>query len=173
MPDQAPLFVTQILTPKKRPDLLRRPRLVDFIHDHIDRKLILISASAGYGKTSLLIDYVHDTDLPVCWLSVTQSARDPRVFLEYLIAAISHHFPQFGHDSLRLLQSPDSTADLSLFVGSLVNEIYETIPDYFVVAIDDYHLVDRTAAVDQVIVCLLYTSPSPRDRTRSRMPSSA
>ncbi|OQB26866.1 MAG: Serine/threonine-protein kinase PknK [Chloroflexi bacterium ADurb.Bin180] len=159
MPDQAPLFVTQILTPKKRPDLLRRPRLVDFIHDHIDRKLILISASAGYGKTSLLIDYVHDTDLPVCWLSVTQSARDPRVFLEYLIAAISHHFPQFGHDSLRLLQSPDSTADLSLFVGSLVNEIYETIPDYFVVAIDDYHLVDSSRSVNQVVDTLVQHLP--------------
>jgi len=159
MPDQAPLLVTQILTPKKRPDLLRRPRLVDFIHDHIDRKLILISASAGYGKTSLLIDYVHDTDVPVCWLSVTQSARDPRVFLEFLIAAINHHFPQFGHDSLRLLQSHDTSADLSLFVGSLVNEIYETIPDYFVVVIDDYHLVDSSRSVNQLVDTLVQHLP--------------
>lgn len=60
----SPVIITQILTPKKRPDLLHRPRLVDFIHEHIDRKLLLISASAGYGKTSLLVDYVYDTDLP-------------------------------------------------------------------------------------------------------------
>ncbi len=159
MPDLSPLFVTQILTPKKRPDLLRRPRLVDFIHEHIDRKLILISASAGYGKTSLLVDYVHDTDLPVCWLSVVAAARDPRVFLEYLITAINHHFPQFGQNSLGLLQSSETMSDPSLFVGTLVNEIYETIPDYFVVAIDDYHLVDSSRSLNQVVDTLVQHLP--------------
>jgi len=159
MADSSPLIITQILTPKKRPDLLHRPRLVDFIHEHIDRKLLLISASAGYGKTSLLIDYAHDTDLPVCWLSVVESARDPRVFLDHLIAAINHHFPKFGETSRRLLQSSDRLSDVTGLVGALVNEIYETIPDYFVVAIDDYHLVDSSRAVNQVVDALVQHLP--------------
>nr|MBC7244864.1 tetratricopeptide repeat protein [Chloroflexota bacterium] len=159
MVSSSPLIVTQILTPKKRPDLLHRPRLVDFIHEHIDRKLLLISASAGYGKTSLLIDYAHDTDLPVCWLSIVESARDPRVFLDYLIAAINHHFPGFGENSRNLLQSSETLSDPTLFVGTLVNEIYEKIPDYFVVIIDDYHLVDESRAVNHIVDALIQHLP--------------
>jgi LuxR family maltose regulon positive regulatory protein len=155
----SPLIVTQILTPKKRADLLRRPRLVDFIHEHIDRKLTLVSASAGYGKTSLLVDYVHDTDLPVCWLSLVESARDPRVFLDYLIAAINHHFPQFGRNSRGLLYSNERLTDPTLFIGTLVNEIHETIPDYFVVVIDDYHQVDSSRAVNHIMDTLVQHLP--------------
>jgi len=155
----SPLIITHILTPKKRPDLLHRPRLVDFIHEHIDRKLLLISASAGYGKTSLLIDYVYDTDLPVCWLSLVEAARDPRVFLDYLIAAITQHFPNFGQSSRRLLQAGETISDLTLFIGTLVNEIYETIPDYFVVVIDDYHLVDSSRAVNLMLDTLIQHLP--------------
>ncbi len=159
MVNTSPLIITQILTPKKRPDLLHRPRLVDFIHEHIDRKLLLISAAAGYGKTSLLIDYAHDTDLPVCWLSMVESARDPRVFLDYLIAAIQHHFPAFGENSRTLLQASDTFSDPTLFVGTLVNEIYEEIPDYFVVVIDDYHLVDESRVVNQIMDTLIQHLP--------------
>ncbi len=153
------LIITQILTPRKRANLLHRPRLVDFVHEHIDRKLLLISAAAGYGKTSLLIDYAYDTDLPVCWLSIVESARDPRVFLDYLIAAISQHFPKFGQSSRRLLQAGEELSDPTLLVGSLVNEIYETIPDYFVVVIDDYHLVDNSRAVNLMLDALVQHLP--------------
>jgi len=155
----SPVIITQILTPQKRPDLLHRPRLVDFIHEHIERKLLLISASAGYGKTSLLVDYAHDTDLPVCWLSVVESARDPRVFLDYLIATINLHFPRFGQTSRRVLQGTETLADPTLFVGTLVNEIYETIPDYFVVVVDDLHLVDSSRAVNVLLDTLVQHLP--------------
>ena len=155
----SPLIITQILAPKRRPNLLHRPRLVDFIHGHIDRKLLLVSASAGYGKTSLLIDYAHDTDLPVCWLSVTESARDPRVFLDHLIASINHHFPEFGQRSRTLLQTGETLSDPTLFVGTLVNEIFETIPDYFVIVIDDYHIVDSSQAVNLVLDTLIQHLP--------------
>ena len=155
----SPLIITQVLTPRKRADLLHRPRLVDFIHENIDRKLLLISASAGYGKTSLLTDYANDTDLPVCWVSMMESASDPRVFLDYLIAAISQHFPKFGQTSRRLLQSSEVLSDLTLFVGTLVNEIYETIPDYFIVVIDDYHIVDHSHAVNLVMDVLIQHLP--------------
>jgi ATP/maltotriose-dependent transcriptional regulator MalT/two-component SAPR family response regulator len=155
----SPLIITQIVTPRKRPDLLHRRRLVDFLHEHIDRKLLLVSASAGYGKTSLLIDYAHDTDLPVCWLSLVEPARDPRVFLEYLIASMHHHFPEFGERSKALLRGSEVLTDPTPFVGTLVNEIYETIPDYFVVAIDDYHLVDGSHVVNLMVDTLVQHLP--------------
>ena len=159
MATPSPLIITQILTPKKRADLLRRQRLVDFVHENIDRKLLIISASAGYGKTSLLTDYAHDTDLPVCWLTLVESASDPRVFLDYLIASINNHFPAFGQTSRRLLQSGVDLSDIAPLVGTVVNEICETIPDYFVVVIDDYHLVDNSAAVNRTVDALAQHAP--------------
>ena len=74
-------------------DLLSRRRLVDLIHAYLDRKLILISAAAGYGKTTLLIDFAHDTELPVCWYSLDPFDADLHIFLEHLIAAIAQRFP--------------------------------------------------------------------------------
>ena len=159
MASPSPLIITQILTPKKRADLLHRQRLVDFIHEHIDRKLLLVSASAGYGKTSLLTDFAYDTDLPVCWLSAVEAASDPRVFLDYLIASISHHFPQFGRTSRELLQSSEVLSDAAPIVGTLVNEVYERIPDYFVVVIDDYHLVGDSQPINLLMDSLVQHLP--------------
>lgn len=154
------IIITKILLPQKRDDLLRRQRLVDFIHEHIDRKLILISASAGYGKTALLIDYAHDTDLPVCWYSLDKADQDPRIFMEYLVASIRQRFPHFGQRTQALLQTGEGlTQEMETIVGVLVNEIYEAIPQYFVVVLDDYHFVDDSEAVNTLLDTLLHYLP--------------
>lgn len=155
-----PLILTKIVPPKRRADLLHRPRLVDFIHQHIDRKLILLCASAGYGKTSLLIDYANDTDLPVCWYSLDPSDRDPRLFLEYLVAALQRQFPQFGQAIRSQLQNRDIDArQITSLAGTLVNTIYETIPDYFVLVLDDYHLVDESEPINAFLDLFLRYLP--------------
>ena len=124
--------MTKIRVPRRRHDLLPRRRLVNFIHAHLERKLILISAPAGYGKTSLLTDFSHDTDLPVCWYTLDEFDRDLHVFLEHLIAAIAHRFPAFGKRSLNFLRATaDPGANLYPLVATLVQEIYDTIPEYF------------------------------------------
>ncbi len=154
----ASLIITKVLIPKLPPDLLRRPRLVDFIHAHIERKLILISASAGYGKTALLIDYAHDTDLPVCWYSLDAADGDPRLFLEYLIASIRQRFPDFGDYTLAVLR--ESADDhLEPTVNALINEIQERIHDYFVIVLDDYQEVEDSQPVNAIVDRLLQYSP--------------
>ena len=102
--DTPPLVMTKIQVPRRRPDLLSRRRLVDFVHAHLDRKLILISAPAGYGKTALLTDFAHDTELPVCWYTLDPFDRDLRVFLEHMVAAIALRFPAFGERSRAFLR---------------------------------------------------------------------
>jgi LuxR family maltose regulon positive regulatory protein len=138
-----PLVMTKIRIPRRRPELLSRRRLADFIHAHLDCKLILISAPAGYGKTSLLTDFAYETDLPVCWYTLDPFDRDLRVFLEHLIAAIARQFPAFGERSRLLLQeTSDPKHNLQPIVATLVREIYDTIPEYFVLILDDYHTVE-------------------------------
>ncbi len=150
---------TKILVPRRRRNLLHRARLVDFIHEHIDRKLILISASAGYGKTSLLMDFAHDTELPVCWYSLDEWDRDPRVFLEYLVASIRERFPHFGDRTLGGLRGGVHGEGLRSIVGTLVNEIHEVVPEYFALVIDDYHLVSDSKDVTSLFSFFLRRLP--------------
>jgi LuxR family maltose regulon positive regulatory protein len=159
MSAETSIIRTKVLVPGKRRDLLHRARLVDFVHEHIDRKLILIAASAGYGKTSLLTDYAHDTDLPICWYSLDEWDRDPRVFLEYLVASIRERFPEFGARALAALNEGIRAEGPRSVAGTLVNEIYESIPDYFALVIDDFHLISDSREVTSLFSFLLRRLP--------------
>ncbi len=156
---ESPRAITKILLPTKRVNLLRRPRLIDFLHEHIQRKLLLVSASAGYGKTSLLIDFAHDTPLPVCWYSLDASDSDPKIFLEYLITSLCRQFPDFGARTLGLLSDTAMIQQMEVIVGTLVTEIHETIPGYFVLILDDYHTVEESDAINRLLDTLLRLLP--------------
>jgi len=161
MAASSPLIITtKILLPRESPDLLRRPRLIDFLHANIERKLILISAPAGYGKTSLLTDFAHDTELAVCWYSLDSFDRDPSVFLCHLIAAVQRAYPQFGSDVSAFLHSiADLKEDMYPLVATLVNEIYEKIPEYFVLILDDYHCLDDRDDINEFLAHFLRYMP--------------
>ena len=156
---ESPRAITKILLPSKRANLLHRPRLVDFLHEHIERKLLLVSASAGYGKTSLLIDFAYDTPLPVCWYSLDASDSDPKMFFEYLLASLRRQFPGFGARTLSLLSDPAILRDIDVVVGTLVTEIYETIPGYFVLILDDYQSVEESDTINQIVDSFLRLLP--------------
>lgn len=146
------LIVTKILLPKRGPGLLHRARLVNFLHANIDRKLILISAPAGYGKTSLLIDFAHDTDLPVCWYSLDKFDQDSRIFLEHFIGAVRQRYPNFGQRSSALLRGmTDLHRSMYSLVATLVDEIYEQIPEYFVLILDDYQFLDGQEDISEFL----------------------
>jgi len=160
MPDASSLVLTKVLLPSKQPNLLRRQRLVDFIHEHINRKLVLVSASAGYGKTSLVVDFAHDElSFSVCWYSVDEADRDLVSFLEYLIVSIRQHFPDFGRRTESALSTNGTGGDrVEGLLGALVNDIHD-VPDYFAVAIDDYHFLDGSREVNALMGKLLRYLP--------------
>lgn len=172
----SPLVKTKVVLPTKPSMLLHRPRLVDFIHEHIDRKLILVSAAAGYGKTSLLVDFAYDTDVPVCWYSLDPSDADVRIFLEHLAASIARRFPQINQGPLGALlrgqmEAPDPQGLLTL----LVNEVQDSIAEYFVLVLDDYHFADASDDVKLAVEWLLDHSPDNccfllSSRTMPRLP---
>lgn len=155
-----PLIHTKIKTPRRRQNLLHRQRLVDFIHDNIHHKLILIAAGAGYGKTTLLIDYAHDTDLPVCWYSLDANDAHPLIFLEYLVASIRSRFPHFGESILQALRDHSGPVEaVEPFVRLLIYEIEEQIHQYFAIVLDDYHEVIENESVNALIDGLLRYLP--------------
>src|SRR5512142_2201649 len=99
-----PISKTKIVLPKRRIDLLSRARLLEILYERLDRKLIIISAAAGYGKTSLLIDLAYHSDWPFCWLALDPLDREPQRLIACMIAALAERFPGFGSRSRTLLR---------------------------------------------------------------------
>jgi LuxR family maltose regulon positive regulatory protein len=150
---EIPISRTKITVPERRADLLSRTRLLALIYQLLDKKLALISAPAGYGKTSALIDFSHQSDLPICWLSLDTLDRDPQRFIGYFIAALSHRFPNFGGQVEVLLTEITSfkPKHMERLVVTLVNDLYEHAREHFVVILDDYHLVDYVEEIQHFI----------------------
>jgi len=152
MSKDIPVTRTRIIPPRRRGDLLTRNRLLEILSDLLEKKLSIIAAPAGYGKTSLLVDFANSIEYPVCWYTIDSIDRDLYRFLTYFIASIQAKFPEFGHHALASLQnaSPENL-NIEHLTATIVNDAFETISEHFVIVLDDYHLVNGTPAVEQFI----------------------
>jgi LuxR family maltose regulon positive regulatory protein len=147
-PISIPISKTKIIVPPRRPELLSRPRLLESLTGLLDNKLVLLSAPAGYGKTSLLIDLAQNAQMTVCWLSLDLLDRDPQRFIAYLIASLAMRFPGIGETSrLQLNQLKSMEQDAESLLITLTNELYEQTENDFLLILDDYHLVDDVPAI--------------------------
>lgn len=147
-----PISKTKIIVPHRRPELLCRTRLLEGLKALLDNKLLLLSAPAGYGKTSLLIDLASNLEMPVCWLALDLLDRDPQRFLAYLIASLAERFPDVGETSrhqLNRLQSIEQDAEDILVM--LTNELYDHVENNFLFIIDDFHLLDDVPVISNLL----------------------
>jgi LuxR family maltose regulon positive regulatory protein len=140
------LLTTKFYIPPTRPELVARPRLIDRLNAGLGqnggftRKLTLISAPAGFGKTTLLSEWVGHCDQPVAWVSLDEGDNEPVRFLAYFIAALQTIDLSIGETALAVLQSPQPPP-FEAILPSLINDI-ATIPEDFALVLDDYHLID-------------------------------
>lgn len=149
---KTPATKTKFLIPRRRPDLISRSRLLDLLADILDYRITLIAAPAGYGKTSLLVDFAHKITYPICWYALDSLDVDLSRFIFHFISAIQHNFPIFGENSFAVLQSSQQTGlDLANLVTTLVNDIYENISEHFAIVLDDYHLIDSNDDINQFV----------------------
>lgn len=147
-----PVTRTKILIPRRRAELVTRPRLMDTLYELLDNKLVLIAAPAGYGKTSLLIDFISQSELPFCWYSLDTLDREPQRFIAHFIASIHQRFPKFGESSAQALNnSTQDRLNVDSLVTTIINDAYENIREHFVIVLDDYHLVRESKMVDHFI----------------------
>lgn len=151
-----PILATKLYVPAPRSNVVLRPRLFERLNEGLDRKLTLVSAPAGFGKTTLVSEYCSRQNSPVAWLSLEERDSNPERFLAYLVAALQTIMPQLGEGVLVALESPQPPPiDATLTV--LLNNIAETSND-FILVLDDYHSMDA-APIDRAVTFLLEHAP--------------
>ena len=91
-----PILTTKFYIPLPRSKVVIRPRLIERLNEGLHRKLTLISAPAGFGKTTVVSEWVAECDRPTAWLSLDESENDPTRFLTYLVAALRTIAPTIG-----------------------------------------------------------------------------
>jgi LuxR family transcriptional regulator, maltose regulon positive regulatory protein len=136
------LVATKLRIPPQPHHVVRRARLINALEESIPRnKLILISAPAGYGKTTLLSQWAHASRFPIVWLSAGEEDNDFEQFLRYLLAGWEEIQPGVRESPLGLLlgaMEPDSAAVLSAFINAA-----NDAPNDMVFVLDDYHLIEE------------------------------
>ena len=157
----SPLLETKLYVPRWRTGLVRRARLVERLDQGTERKLTLVSAPAGFGKSTVLAEWIHSVGarhavpLQVSWVSLDQSDNDPALFWAYFIAALQTVRPGVGESALSLLHLPQSPPIESVLT-TLINELnaiqdpsassgqaHSTDSGHgFVLVLDDYHVID-------------------------------
>jgi len=153
------LLSTKLFIPKSRKNLVPRPRLFEKINIGQDKKITLISAPAGFGKSTLLSNWVRQSEEDIVWVSLDETDNGPTRFLTYFIAALNQSDgtkTDFGRGLLSILRSPQPppVADI---MTSLINEI-SSLPGKITLVLDDYHLI-REPLIDESLIFLLEHQP--------------
>jgi len=154
-----PLIATKLYVPKPRRGLVTRPRLLERLHRGADSRLTLVSAPAGFGKTTLLAEWLGETtgvDHPVAWLSLDPSDNEPSSFWTYVVTALQTAVPGVGSGALELIASSPLPTDLML--TTLLNELAAAPGEVWLV-LDDYHLADNHDVRDGMIFLLEHLPP--------------
>ena len=149
------LPASKLAPPRISVALLRRPHLLDVLRRSLARRLVLLTAEAGYGKTSLLISALDGIEGPVAWLTLDERDTDPSLFGAGLVLALRRVAPGIGRRALEVLAGGPSARMLeATLLGCL-----EELPGDTVVVLDDFQVLDETPAAQALVDSLLSHLP--------------
>ncbi len=176
------LVDTKLYVPRPRPDLVARPELTERLERGAARKLILVSAPPGFGKTTLLAEWLASSasaERSVGWLALDQADSEPSTFWAYVVRALQSAVPGIGVNALSLLQAPQPPPVASV-LATVLNEL-AAAPRDVVLVLDDYHaiesaevqagmavLLERLPPQVHVVIATRADPPLPLARMRAR-----
>jgi len=152
-----PVLVTKLYVPPPRPKTITRPRLIERLNEGLHRKLTLISAPAGFGKTTLVSEWVAECESLTAWLSLDEADNDPARFMVYLIAALRTVAPEIGARVTSALELPQSPLTESILTA-LLNDI-SALQSSIVLVLDDYHLIDSKPVIAAIAFLIEHLPP--------------
>jgi LuxR family maltose regulon positive regulatory protein len=157
------LLQSKMGVPTLRQPAVSRTRLLEFCNDGLVegnrflRKLTLISAAAGYGKTTMAVEWLNALGYPVAWLSLDEGDSDPSRFVSYFIVCIQSILPEFGKAIMNMVLSPKPPPVEVLF--TLLLKELEDIPERLVVVFDDYHAISNLTIHQHIAYLLEHLPP--------------
>jgi len=151
-----PILTTKLYIPAPHPDLVPRPRLIEQAQHGPYRKLTVVSAPAGFGKTTFVAGWLHADERPVAWLSLDERDSDPAQFLAYMITALQAVAPEVGEGLLNVLNAPQ-TPPIEPLLTTLLNQL-AAITQPFVLVLDDYHVLD-SLEIHEALAFLIENQP--------------
>ncbi len=146
------MLLTKLHIPPITDYIVHRSELHEKLSAGLSRKLILISAPAGFGKTTIVSDWINQNKIPTAWFSLDSGDNDPAVFLSYIISGIQGIQKEFGENALNLLNSPNRPSVESI-ACLLINEIHN-INQNFLLVLDDFHLIQSNEVLKLVTFLL-------------------
>lgn len=151
-----PILATKIRIPARRPKLVLRPHLIERLNEGLDGKLTLVSAPAGFGKSTLVSEWAAVCGRRVAWVSLDEGDNDPSRVLAYLAAGLQSLDANVGDKALSMLLSPRPAVPEAV-VTVLLNDI-SAIREPFAFVLDDYHVI-RSKAVHRALTVLIEHLP--------------
>lgn len=133
------IILSQINPPAKRSRVLQRERINQILKRSLDYPITILEAGTGYGKSTAILSFLDQRDLPVYWFTISGTDRDPTLFLAKLFTAFNQQGLAMGDEALRILDMPDATQKEALI--SFLNAISQTIEDETLFVLDDFHRV--------------------------------
>lgn len=157
------LLHTKFLIPLPAADHVLRPRLISWLENQLDKRLILVSAPPGYGKTTLLVDFLSVSPMPSAWVQLDEADSDPNVFLSCILESIFRLFREtkndIGHATKNLLESSNINVSPQQILKVLLNELSDLPPINYLLILEDFHFI-ASPVVYQLIDSLLDNGPA-------------
>jgi len=137
-------LTTKLRPPRPRPDIVHRARLLQRLHQGQAHPLVLVSAPAGFGKTTLVTDWIRQNSAThTAWLSLDHSDNQPNQFWQSVVATLEVVAPTVCQEAKALLHLPNSP-DIQVILTALINDLAQ-LPDSYAIILDDYHLIEQRA----------------------------
>ena len=155
-PEGPRVLATKLYPPRMRAEALPRPRLIAALNSGLERKMTLITGQAGYGKSTLALQWLAQADRPVAWVSLDESDDEPMSFFLHLVAALQRIEAGFAQETRMLLEGP--TVATQTIVRTLINDLAPATRP-FALILDDFHHI-KSPSVLEGLVALLRNLPN-------------
>lgn len=152
-------FVTKVIVPKRRDHEVGRDRLVGPMRAAVGKKAQIVCAPAGYGKTALLVEFVAESDLPVCWYSFSPEDYDPVSFLRYCLQSVRATYAGFASSYPALLRG-GANLDWRTQLGFFVSALQSDLDGRLVFVLDDLHWVHGKQELEEVLSLFIQRAPA-------------
>jgi LuxR family maltose regulon positive regulatory protein len=153
-----PILTNKLFIPPTRKGLVNRQRLINSLDQGLHGKLTLVSGPAGFGKTTLLSEWVSQLKYPVGWISLDEGDNDRNRFILYWIKTCQNFSEGFANEIVEMLNSVE-TQDSERFLPYFIHQILE-IEKPFLIVLDDYHIIKETKIHDLILTILENQSPN-------------